>query len=266
MEEWKPLAMAGYEEKYLVSNYGQVRINNGKILNQSYDSKGYLKVQLYINKKQICRKVHRLVALTFLDNYNDKEQVNHIDGDKTNNNVCNLEWVTCKENVEHAYKTGLSKTGVERHSSKKIVLMNEKNEIISQYSNISTLSKIVNIGDSKIAKTMSNNGLHIEQIDKISSEYPLDLRLNSFYQRHTYCPIAIYDDNMNILAIYSNINLMTQFTILSESIGNKANLLIPIRHKKRGKQFENYYHLKKLTFEEFFLSECKNIDNFLTIS
>jgi hypothetical protein len=69
------------------------------------DRYGYLNVGLHHK----LYKVHRLIAMTFIENKEDKPQVNHIDGDKTNNNVSNLEWCTSSENTQHAFDTGLHK-------------------------------------------------------------------------------------------------------------------------------------------------------------
>lgn len=66
-------------------------------------------VNLYENKKRSKKLVHRLVAQEFLENPTEKEQVNHIDGNKSNNYLSNLEWVTRSENVKHAYLIGLKK-------------------------------------------------------------------------------------------------------------------------------------------------------------
>lgn len=79
---------------------------------------GYLGVTLSFNGKvqQVC--IHQLVARAFLPNPENKPQVNHIDGDKSNNKVTNLEWVTASENNYHACKTGLRKVGEEHHKAK----------------------------------------------------------------------------------------------------------------------------------------------------
>lgn len=93
------------KERYFVSNLGRVYDNkNKKILNQHTNKiTGYVTVHLGGKNEY----VHRAVALTFIKNENNKPQVNHIDGNKTNNNVTNLEWVTASENVIHAAETGL---------------------------------------------------------------------------------------------------------------------------------------------------------------
>lgn len=77
-----------------------------KVLNGYPNTKGYLLVDLSTKKRGV--KVHRLVAMAFLPNPENKPQVNHIDGDKTNNNLNNLQWVTNGENQKHAFKLGLN--------------------------------------------------------------------------------------------------------------------------------------------------------------
>lgn len=81
-----------------------------KELKPAINTKGYKIVGLSINGKLSTKKVHRLVAECYIDNVNNKPQVNHIDGDKLNNNSNNLEWVTNSENMLHAYRIGLSKS------------------------------------------------------------------------------------------------------------------------------------------------------------
>lgn len=117
-EMWKPIE--GYENYYEVSNYGRIRTvtrfisNSGKngmwynsrILKFNMDKDGYCTVALQKECKVKRFKVHRLVLSTF-GNYEEGLQVNHIDGDKTNNHLDNLEWVTCSQNIKHAFDIGL---------------------------------------------------------------------------------------------------------------------------------------------------------------
>lgn len=105
-ETWKDCKH--YEGLYEVSTIGRVKNKKtGKILKQCMESSGYYKVNLYKYGKVKNESVHRLVALTFIDNPDSKPQVNHIDGDKLNNEVTNLEWATQSENMKHAYDNGL---------------------------------------------------------------------------------------------------------------------------------------------------------------
>lgn len=99
----------GYEGLYEVSNHGRVfsHYGKGKILSDCKASSGYKLVVLVKDGSKKDFNVHRLVANTFIENPLSKEYVNHIDGDKTNNLVDNLEWSTAKENVQHAIRTGL---------------------------------------------------------------------------------------------------------------------------------------------------------------
>ncbi|MPN37125.1 hypothetical protein SDC9_184641 [bioreactor metagenome] len=88
------------------------RVWKGQLLKPGIDSKGYLKVVLCINGKNTTCKVHRLVAEAFILNPLNKPQVNHIDGDKLNNFMTNLEWSTQSENMVHAFNNRLFKTRV----------------------------------------------------------------------------------------------------------------------------------------------------------
>ena len=109
MEEiWKPIRESS---NYLVSNLGNVkslprtdrlnRLNKGCILKKSKDKDGYDMVNPRINNKNKTLKVHRLVAQAFIPNPENKPQVNHKNGIKTDNRAENLEWVTHSENTRH---------------------------------------------------------------------------------------------------------------------------------------------------------------------
>lgn len=111
-----------------------------KSIKQYLQNSGYLKLTLRKNNKQYNKTVHRLVAEAFIPNPDNKLQVNHIDGDKQNNNVNNLEWCTKSENMKHAFKTGLSKAySLGRYGSASVkakkVYMIDKNtdEIIKKF-------------------------------------------------------------------------------------------------------------------------------------
>lgn len=114
-EIWKPVK--GFEQYYEVSDEGIIRTIERyiilsthsykkcrKILKQFQDSKGYFHVKLYNGQgKSRSITIHRIVALTFLDNPDKLLEVNHINHDKTNNNVKNLEWISRSNNIKHSY-------------------------------------------------------------------------------------------------------------------------------------------------------------------
>lgn len=100
--------VVGYEGIYTIDIFGNViRVKDGKEVPQHKNKFGYMNVALYRDGKQKQHKVHRLIAQAFIPNPQNKEQVNHIDGNKAHNVVWNLEWCTCKENINHAIKAGI---------------------------------------------------------------------------------------------------------------------------------------------------------------
>lgn len=97
---------------YEISTSGQVRRiykNHSRKLTPYTGTDGYVYVTITIKCISHSRAVHRLVAQTFIPNPENKPQVNHLDGNKTNNNLLNLEWATSSENIMHSYKTKLRK-------------------------------------------------------------------------------------------------------------------------------------------------------------
>lgn len=154
----------GYEGFYQVSNLGNVKRlnyrNSGKerCLKNYLSHIGYYKICLSKNSKVITVNVHRIISQAFIPNPENKSQVNHKDGNKLNNNVENLEWVTSKENTQHAHNIGLINTskGEDRNFSK----LTEKQVLeIRKIGKLKTqieLSRIYNVNQSLISYVLNN--------------------------------------------------------------------------------------------------------------
>lgn len=134
MEIWKPIK--GYEGLYEVSNLGRVKSLPRRgtygiehILKPSPNKKGYPQVQLCKNSEYCPKRVHRLVAENFIPNPDNLPQVNHIDGNKLNNNVENLEWCTNEYNYKHSIKMGLRKNAYKNLTGSK----HYKSVIVNQF-------------------------------------------------------------------------------------------------------------------------------------
>lgn len=98
-------------ENYEISSYGRIKnIKTNYYKKATLTNDGYLRTTLSKNQKFKTYYVHRLVGIHFLDNGKKLPFINHKDGDKINNNVYNLEWVTPSDNTKHAYQTGLVNT------------------------------------------------------------------------------------------------------------------------------------------------------------
>lgn len=107
-EIWKAIAECNGE--YYISDHGRVKsykFGKERILKPGLDRDKYPIICIRINCKNKTISIHRLVALAFIKNPDNKPQVNHIDGNKSNNHFTNLEWNTSKENIRHGWDTGL---------------------------------------------------------------------------------------------------------------------------------------------------------------
>lgn len=138
MELWRNIEEA---TNYEVSNYGNIRnTKSGQILNPGASGNGYKQVSLKMKKNNKFEKryVHRLVATYWLENPENKREVNHINLDRTDNRVENLEWITSSENQKHKYQNGDYKT-----SNRKVIQMDLENNIIAVFDSVAAAAQVM---------------------------------------------------------------------------------------------------------------------------
>lgn len=151
-EEWKDIE--GYEGLYQVSNLGRVRSfkqnKSGHLLKYKSNCWGYFQVGLSKNGKQKLFSVHRLVAEAFIPKVENKNIVNHIDCDKSNNHANNLEWCTQKENVRHSVKLRhYEHSGAE---NKPVIMTEKQGAFENKFRSICEAARITGIPQQNISK------------------------------------------------------------------------------------------------------------------
>jgi hypothetical protein len=167
METWLPVKDFN---DYEVSNYGRVRSLKTNTIMKSYTTKnGYQQIKLFSKSKHHPRYIHRLVAAAFFDCDYEEFEINHIDGDKENNFIGNLEWCKHSENTRHAIKTGLFipyRLPPRPHPSKKVRIL-ETGEI---FQSITECAEYIGGHKSAISacllgKVKSHLGYRFEEVD-----------------------------------------------------------------------------------------------------
>lgn len=158
----------GFEGLYKISTFGRVmstlpsrnrKVTNELIILKPTNRRAYSCVSLHKNRLVKQCLVHRLVALAFIPNPNQKPTVNHKDGVKTNNHVSNLEWATYPEQLNHAYKTGLAvaskhmagKLGALNFRSKPIVQLSMNNDFVAHYASATEAARILGLPQTGIS-------------------------------------------------------------------------------------------------------------------
>ena len=107
---WRQIVIDGVKTNYAVHTFGWIKnLKTGKILKPFLNPSGYYLIDIFANGIRKTCQVHRLVAKAYIPNPSNLPVVNHIDGNKLNNSVYNLEWCTIRENIQHGWRTGLMK-------------------------------------------------------------------------------------------------------------------------------------------------------------
>lgn len=227
------------ETNYLIYDNGECyNIKTKKFLQGSIKSNGYKMVTLTINKEKKTLLVHRLVAEHFLPNPDNKDYVNHIDGNKLNNNVSNLEWVTPQENRIHALKTGLCNNKKKKNN----ININNEYEKWKRYQDtdyiISDLGRIKNQKTGKILQgTITSQG-YIRLTIKINDKRKNKLLHQLVYE--TFCENFIEKENFVINHIDGN-KLNNSYNNL-EYVSQSQNVLhsVYVLSSKQAKQCFQY--------------------------
>ena len=138
-----------FDNKYAVSNKGKIlNVKSGRQLKTNVNKNGYEYVQLSTNGKRRTYRIHRLVAQCFISNDDIKPYINHIDGNKLNNDVTNLEWCTAKENDNHARNNNL------KVQNKPIIATNIKTGCKIVFSSLSECARFLNTNKGSIHRTL----------------------------------------------------------------------------------------------------------------
>lgn len=177
IEIWKDID--GYIGFYQISNLGRVKclqreiIRSGDIkknhtrkftLNEqikrtAFDKDKYQIVALNKDGKSKMHKIHRLIAKAFIPNPENKPQVNHIDGNPSNNSISNLEWVTNRENTIHAFKflnRNEKRYKIEQFNNKKVLQYDKKGNLLNTYTTRAEASRKTGVNQSDICKCANN--------------------------------------------------------------------------------------------------------------
>lgn len=224
---WKKYYFEGIETEYSISTDGLVKkdTKNDYILSQS-SQQDYKFVTLQIEGKQKRMRVHRLVAETFIPNPENKPFVNHIDGNRSNNNVENLEWVTPSENTQHAVVTGLMNNGRKRA----VIQYNLDGEKMLTFESASEAARQTGSSQSKITMCCRRQR---ETANDYQWRYEDDIQDVKKVQKRfiTGKQVAQCDEDYNIIAIFPS------FRAAAEAVGGTSSAIsrvcsgTNIRHK-----------------------------------
>ena len=223
---WKKFIYEGQETDYSVSTEGEVRKDTTNYILSQSSQQDYKFVGLIINGKQKRMRVHRMVALTFIDNPDNKPYVNHINGNRSDNNVENLEWVTPSENTQHAVNTGLFKSG----RARAVVQYNLNGEQMATFESASEAARQTGGSQSKITMCCrgqrdSANDYQWRYYDDIQDVQKIEKKFI------TGKKVAQCDEEGNILKIYPSFKEAARAVNGTSSAISRVCSGTNIRHK-----------------------------------
>ena len=223
---WKKFVYEGQETDYSISTEGEVRKDTTNYILSQSSQQDYKFVGLIINGKQKRMRVHRMVALTFIDNPDNKPYVNHINGNRSDNNVENLEWVTPSENTQHAVNTGLFKSG----RTRAVVQYNLNGEQMATFESASEAARQTGGSQSKITMCCrrqrdSANDYQWRYYDDIQDVQKIEKKFI------TGKKVAQCDEEGNILKIYPSFKEAARAVNGTSSAISRVCSGTNIRHK-----------------------------------
>lgn len=208
-EQWKKIQIDEQDTNYSISSKGQVRNDiTGMMMKQGLQQ-GYYHITLALGGNKIKRmRVHRLVALAFIPNPENKPYVNHIDGNRQNNNIENLEWTTPAENAQHAVKTGLRR----KTTGRPVIQYSLAGEEMITYASATEAARELNLQQSKITECCKRNRMTTGDFQWRYVDDP-NKDVQPITDRKAYHPgrrVAQMDDEDNIIAIYPSFSQAAQ--------------------------------------------------------
>ena len=223
---WKKFIYEGQETDYSVSTEGEVRKDTTNYILSQSSQQDYKFVGLIINGRQKRMRVHRMVALAFIDNPDNKPYVNHINGNRSDNNVENLEWVTPSENTQHAVDTGLFKSG----RARAVIQYNLNGEQMATFESASEAARQTGGSQSKITMCCrrqrdSANDYQWRYYDDIQDVQKIEKKFI------TGKKVAQCDEEGNILKIYPSFKEAARAVNGTSSAISRVCSGTNIRHK-----------------------------------